>query len=563
MKNRMMIMTITEEQKLIYLKEKLEIKKYLKLIQELGNDTSKIELILTKIEQELMQSIDESYQNLSAEELTNNLLKDGRIEWCYRNAITKLDKAKNLIQEEYNNAIKKDGFYHEIDNNMKTIKNRIKDVTEENLTITIELMISLLFSIKNIDKSKEYLANQIYKLTYQVIKLELIYKRKSILLEEVKKSDLNTINVEKYLLEEIQTLDLSKKENEKIKIRYNELKTKGLDNNFLDDELLNLLKFHNHKKDLSTLEKKLVIQVQDLEQQQKEIKDKKIRKNNLEKELEEVSVNKKRNQNHLIRHITLIIGQLALVITTMIGANAISKKVSTINYVSEHKTTYDINKDEVKKEQKEIWLKWILTLTDSRILKQYNPWYDKETEENGLLSHDYYQEVLTYDLSSLNYEDIRDYASINLEDYTPSVTEEKSDYIHIEDVYQEPQYIITEIHYDLDNIYQKQNNLLYGILLAISEVGALSLEIFLLNNRFQIRLRCIKTAIESLQKQKEEQIELEKELYELNQTLSLIENNHEILQNNLLEELKYLPASNNQELNKVKRKIKENTISKK
>ena len=556
-------MTITEEQKLIYLKEKLEIKKYLKLIQELGNDTSKIELILTKIEQELMQSIDESYQNLSAEELTNNLLKDGRIEWCYRNAITKLDKVKNLIQEEYNNAIKKDGFYHEIDNNMKTIKNRIEDVTEENLTITIELMISLLFSIKNIDKSKEYLANQIYKLTYQVIKLELIYKRKSILLEEVKKSDLNTINVEKYLLEEIQTLDLSKKENEKIKIRYNELKTKGLDNNFLDDELLNLLKFHNHKKDLSTLEKKLVIQVQDLEQQKKEIKGKKIRKNNLEKELEEVSVNKKRNQNHLIRHITLIIGQLAIVITTMIGANAISKKVSTINYVSEHKTTYDINKDEVKKEQKEIWLKWILTLTDSRILKQYNPWYDKETEENGLLSHDYYQEVLTYDLSSLNYEDIRDYASINLEDYTPSVTEEKSDYIHIEDVYQEPQYIITEIHYDLDNIYQKQNNLLYGILLAISEVGALSLEIFLLNNRFQIRLRCIKTAIESLQKQKEEQIELEKELYELNQTLSLIENNHEILQNNLLEELKYLPASNNQELNKVKRKIKENTISKK
>lgn len=559
----MMIMTITEEQKLIYLKEKLEIKKYLKLIQELGNDTSKIELILTKIEQELMQSIDESYQNLSAEELTNNLLKDGRIEWCYRNAITKLDKVKNLIQEEYNNAIKKDGFYHEIDNNMKTIKNRIKDVTEENLTITIELMISLLFSIKNIDKSKEYLANQIYKLTYQVIKLELIYKRKSILLEEVKKSDLNTINVEKYLLEEIQTLDLSKKENEKIKIRYNELKTKGLDNNFLDDELLNLLKFHNHKKDLSTLEKKLVIQVQDLEQQQKEIKDKKIRKNNLEKELEEVSINKKRIQNHLIRHITLIIGQLALVITTMIGANAISKKVSTINYVSEHKTTYDINKDEVKKEQKEIWLKWILTLTDSRILKQYNPWYDKETEENGLLSHDYYQEVLTYDLSSLNYEDIRDYASINLEDYTPSVTEEKSDHIHIEDVYQEPQYIITEIHYDLDNIYQKQNNLLYGILLAISEVGALSLEIFLLNNRFQIRLRCIKTAIESLQKQKEEQIELEKELYELNQTLSLIENNHKTLQNNLLEELKYLPASNNQELNKVKRKIKENTISKK
>lgn len=556
-------MTITEEQKLIYLKEKLEIKKYLKLIQELGNDTSKIELILTKIEQELMQSIDESYQNLSAEELTNNLLKDGRIEWCYRNAITKLDKVKNLIQEEYNNAIKKDGFYHEIDNNMKTIKNRIEDVTEENLTITIELMISLLFSIKNIDKSKEYLANQIYKLTYQVIKLELIYKRKSILLEEVKKSDLNTINVEKYLLEEIQTLDLSKKENEKIKIRYNELKTKGLDNNFLDDELLNLLKFHNHKKDLSTLEKKLVIQVQDLEQQKKEIKGKKIRKNNLEKELEEVSINKKRIQNHLIRHITLIIGQLALVITTMIGANAISKKVSTINYVSEHKTTYDINKDEVKKEQKEIWLKWILTLTDSRILKQYNPWYDKETEENGLLSHDYYQEVLTYDLSSLNYEDIRDYASINLEDYTPSVTEEKSDYIHIEDVYQEPQYIITEIHYDLDNIYQKQNNLLYGILLAISEVGALSLEIFLLNNRFQIRLRCIKTAIESLQKQKEEQIELEKELYELNQTLSLIENNHEILQNNLLEELKYLPASNNQELNKVKRKIKENTISKK
>lgn len=556
-------MTITEEQKLIYLKEKLEIKKYLKLIQELGNDTSKIELILTKIEQELMQSIDESYQNLSAEELTNNLLKDGRIEWCYRNAITKLDKVKNLIQEEYNNAIKKDGFYHEIDNNMKTIKNRIEDVTEENLTITIELMISLLFSIKNIDKSKEYLANQIYKLTYQVIKLELIYKRKSILLEEVKKSDLNTINVEKYLLEEIQTLDLSKKENEKIKIRYNELKTKGLDNNFLDDELLNLLKFHNHKKDLSTLEKKLVIQVQDLEQQKKEIKGKKIRKNNLEKELEEVSINKKRIQNHLIRHITLIIGQLALVITTMIGANAISKKVSTINYVSEHKTTYDINKDEVKKEQKEIWLKWILTLTDSRILKQYNPWYDKETEENGLLSHDYYQEVLTYDLSSLNYEDIRDYASINLEDYTPSVTEEKSDHIHIEDVYQEPQYIITEIHYDLDNIYQKQNNLLYGILLAISEVGALSLEIFLLNNRFQIRLRCIKTAIESLQKQKEEQIELEKELYELNQTLSLIENNHKTLQNNLLEELKYLPASNNQELNKVKRKIKENTISKK
>lgn len=559
----MMIMTITEEQKLIYLKEKLEIKKYLKLIQELGNDTSKIELILTKIEQELMQSIDEVYQNLSAEELTNNLLKEGRIEWCYRNAITKLDKAKNLIQEEYNNAIKKDGFYHEIDNNMKIIKNRIKAVTEENLTITIELMISLLSSIKNIDQSKEYLANQIYELTYQVIKLELIYKRKSILLEEVKKSDLNTINVEKYLLEEIQTLDLSKKENEQIKIRYNELKTKGLDNIFLDDELLNLLKFHNHKKDLSTLEKKLVIQVQDLEQQQKEIKGKKIRKNNLEKELEEVSVNKKRNQNHLIRHITLIIGQLALVITTMIGANAISKKVSTINYVSEHKTTYDINKDEVKKEQKEIWLKWILTLTDSRILKQYNPWYDKETEENGLLSHDYYQEVLTYDLSSLNYEDIRDYASINLEDYTPSVTEEKSDYIHIEDVYQEPQYIITEIHYDLDNIYQKQNNLLYGILLAISEVGALSLEIFLLNNRFQIRLRCIKTAIESLQKQKEEQIELEKELYELNQTLSLIENNHEILQNNLLEELKYLPASNNQELNKVKRKIKENTIFKK
>lgn len=548
-----------ESQQANYLKEYQEIKKYLTLIQELGQDTSRIKLEIAKINEDLENELNQVYRDDTGDQLKNPIEAE-RIKWSYLNAITKLSKIKEMLIKEYDIDIA-------INSSVEELENNINNTMEENLNTTIELLshtINLISSISNDNNIDKSLLDKIYSMTYQLIKLELIYTNNSTLLNTILESEVTTINVEKYLLKEIQSLDLTDPKNEAIRKRYNELKTMTLKNNFLDYELLNLLKFYHNEKYLSVLKKELSNKSTSLEQQRNEIEKKTERKRILQQEIKKTKLSRKGAKRNIIRYRTFITAQAIFVLTTFLGAGVLSKKIATLKYIPSYTTTYHVNKDKITTKRTEQWMVWGSSYEDNRVLQQYNPWYDKETEEDGYLSHDYYQEIVTYDLNSIYYDNIKEYANINLEDYTPSITEEKSEYLMTEDLYHEPQYIITEIYYDKENIYSKLNKILFVILLVVSEllITCMDLCLYILINSNERDKKYEKTC-KKFQINQEKLLKLEKELSEITQSLSLLTSNYEALQNEISRDLKYLPESlsSNQELHKTRKRIKESSTS--
>lgn len=548
-----------QNQQINYRKEQQEIKKYLLLIQELGKDTSRIELALTKINEELEEELNQVYQDMNDEKLMENPLIGGRIEWCYLNAIEKLSKIKKLIINEYNTDITINSSINELEISIKTL-------TKKNLKKTIELLsntINLISSISNdtiIDKS---LLDKFYGLTYQLIKLELIYTNNSTLLDTILKSEVSITNVEKYLLEEIHSLDLTKAENEPIRKRYNELKTMTLDNNFLDYELLNLLKFHHNEKYLLNLAEELLNKNTSLEQYQNEMTRKAERKQQLEKALDETKQKKKSATRRMLKYSR----NTALALTACISLVIFSKKVSMLKYIPKYTTTYNVNKDKVTTTKDETWIGH--EHTDTKTITKYYPFQE-------ISNHQYYQKIWTYDISSLNYDNIKDYATIDLEhyNYDPSVREIFiNETPSAEDWYQEPQYIITEIHYDQDHIFPQFDPAVFFLILAVTESIYASFLMFIILELKPLILelkpqnkkdnKSITKIYKELLTHKEKLLELETELTELNQSLFQLTSNYESLSNEIASSLKYLPQKtwDSKELTKVRKRIKEMSLS--
>lgn len=429
----------------------LKIKKIISQVKELGIDTTKFELIVKKIEEEIKDPINEICNNYNARESIDNIFKSDFIASHYRETLKNLLNLEEKLIEEYNT-------YAEINGNLLLIESKLEKINEIELIDLLKIIEQTLRKLKTSStinfEDEKILVEKAYQLTYQLIKLELLHLGSNTLLDSVLMDEIDTYYTEKYLLKEVSSLDASLESSKLILARVNQLKSKGLKSNYLDLELLNLLVSVSYPELIQTKKEFIITTYRSLEQKYNKIVklfNEKVKKENT------IALSKKEQQKvtkKILKYTSFLLGSLSMLVGTFVGVSKIVKKSSydTAYYTIEQ--TYDVNKDKFTEEEGY----QVIEPKDSTLLTVYCP-YQENSEEYYPSSESYYREIYTYDVSELNYENIQDYVSIDLETFSfaPEITYEYKETLSAEDLYKTSRMIITKKIIDESNINLELN----------------------------------------------------------------------------------------------------------
>lgn len=436
---------MSRDQALNFNSELIKVKRMIKQIQELGIKTSKIEMIVTQIEEQAKLEADTITQNYRLNDSLEDMLKEGNYTQCYCKALNNLLTLKTKLSEEYN-------IYTEIHGSCLAIESHLGNMNEQNLPVVINLMLEILRKLKssstlNYEDEKD-LVEQVYYLTYQVIKTELIYKVESQVLNKVLEDEIDINYVEKHLEEELLSIDFTKPENQYIMNRLKILKSKGLESSYLDLELLNLLKYTDNPNYIEEKKELILNTYEMIEQENITLTELRKQKQELEKKLQDNKKVQFQNKKNILKYSSFIIGSLSVIAGTIFTINSLVKKSMKFNTYFNITQIYDATKD--KTETTENYTK---QEEDTLYLKKYFPY----EEYNIGRTIKYTREVHTYDVSDLQYETLEEYATIDVNtlDFAPEITEETIYSMEPSDYYQEPRTIIEKVIVDKNKVIPK------------------------------------------------------------------------------------------------------------
>ena len=132
--------------------------------------------------------------------------------------------------------------YYKIHVTCNKLKKALKNTNKDNIDETINLANNLLNSLKQsstIDyEDEKNLVNEVYKLVYETVKLEVTYSNNSLLLDELRNDSFDVQYIAKLVKEDIHNI---KDDNDLVKNKVIELEKDLDDKFFLDKKLLLLM----------------------------------------------------------------------------------------------------------------------------------------------------------------------------------------------------------------------------------------------------------------------------------------------------------------------------------
>lgn len=412
-----------------------EIKDKNKELQLLDPNCINYREVLEKIEEVTSEELEEAHQkfNNSDQFLTESL------NVIYGKALKRLDVLNDRLTMEYEYC------YKQIMKKCKLLNKKLDNQEENEIQNIITDIQKLLSQMKkmptiNYDENRK-LVEEVYKLVYRGIKLELGSKIDSQLLEQIKTNTTDISYVAKLIKEDI-SKESDKSKQESLERKVQELNQNGSsDIYYLNKDLIIML---ISKKDdilISQEAKQILEKIKEYENTQKELEKRKLvysyYNEKIPKLKSEIRQTKKRIRG---RKVALTVN-LGLVGGLIMAVGFISQpkniKYKTIT------TVYDSSKDDISSD-----IKYLPEIDDTVTVVEYQPW-----EEYDFFDTQYKRNVYTYELDAvnMNYDDIKDYlASDFKEEVIPTKTEEKST-SKPSDEYEENEYIITKQTQDKDD----------------------------------------------------------------------------------------------------------------
>jgi len=456
--------------------EIIKVNKVISQIKELGFDTNKIERIINKLIQEVEEASNKINEDYNAQNSINNFLKEDFFVTYCEDAIKNLIILEEKLIEEYQT-------YSEIQGVLEAIDSNIEQYNQQYLSTMLDSMITVLEKLKHSStihyNDEKELVEKAYQLTYKLIKLELLQQPSSRLLEHVLRNEIDIQFTEKYLLEELNQLDITEEENKIIIGKVKELKKSGLSTNLLDLELLQLLKYANNKDFIETKKNEIITSYQQLEDNQTQYDKLEKKYKNLVKKANDISIAKKRAKQQIIKYASYITFIASLSGGIIVGTTKFAQKISSNTLYFNLKETYDVSKDELT--QKEIYS---INKNDKTTITKYFP-YQKDVKIN-----DYsVRKIYTYNVSDISYNDLRELANIDLETYSyePKIyTERKSDTeILASDLYKNVRVLIERVTVD-ENNSKKETDIL--LMICISFIIDMIIVFFILGFYYDINI---------------------------------------------------------------------------
>lgn len=482
---------------------------------------NKVEEIKKETELEIKKQYD-SYDK----DTTNSLLHD-LLAMIYEKSKERLDKINNHIISEYET-------YYKINGKCKEIENKIKNLDPINIPELVIDAKELLKSIKSsttIDYDEEQkLVEKIYKVVYEIVKIEIIYSKKDTLLKTLKDDITDVSFISKLIIEESEQL-LKKDNNEELQNKLNEINKKGFsDINFLDKDLIILIETNNDNKLIKEMKKNFLKTIDNYENTSFELQqtiDNKIR---TEEDIIEI---KKKNKiislKRFGKKIALLL-DMALVsagiLLSIKGAKEINKELTYKTITTTYDSSLETNEDPI--------IEYLPDGQNSVTLVEYTPW-----EEPGYFRDDYKRTIYTYDLNNIQqfYENPKDYLNPELKELiTYTEIDDYSTEIPT-DIYEENKYVITHTFQDKTDINETYNKEGW-IFLSIAFSGL----VLLVNTPLLVLLG--KNNLKLQKKENKQLIEENKELLlENNQQIISLKDQLITMRKNLTKEYEELPKS--------------------
>ena len=482
----------------LFLDEVLKTKQLLLKIQKLGVDTSHLEKRIQNISDNIEKEIGKKFEQYESN--LNTFLKDGELNNIYNKGIKLLKDIQTYIIDEYNTYSKIEGYYELLETNIKECNSKALASNIENM---LKLIKEINTSIPINHRSEQDLIEKIYQLAYQLIKVEFSITGTSKVLRDLKKYNFPLSYLENYIIQEINSLDKNNYQNKPILNRVHEIESKGLESSYLDESLIKLLSlprdkeaYQETKEHLISIEKNSL----DTDNQLLELKQK---RNSIWNDLK----NLKDNTLSSLKELFLPASILAIYTASYIGLGIGS--ILGINKSCKHKVyptieeTYDITNNKNLESKN-----YNTTLIDNPIqLITYTPWEKGEYYYNGKYgkySEMFGRQILTYDLSEIDYADLSDYAELDLTalGITATPTTETKSTLTPEDLYEEAYTLIKRYNQEKENAFLERGNSLSAELavdlLAIALLTILYLLIYMLIDENNLGCNMLIKRIENL-----------------------------------------------------------------
>lgn len=429
-------------QGLKYDTELLNTKLIIKKIKALGINIDNLEKTLNQIETKVVEQInqlDEQYKNQ-----LNHTFKEDFLCNIYTPALEQLTNLQTYLIEEYDS-------YIQIDKKYDYLKDNIENITKDNFDTYQEMLEELLNLIKDSPKLAFLIQGEfvqkIYRLVYQLVKIELSLFKQDTLLDQMKHDVIGSCYLNVCIQEELSKIELSK--HKKLALKVKEIETDGLETDYLDKELLIILSSLSMNKpqedsinDKEEESQSHLILQQELEaitdkenECQKKIKD-------LEKQYSNYHDQNLNKKKEILFWVSIMLGEGINGIMGMYNADHIKKYYTIEQTYQEGKPPKNIPPYYEEEDE------------DSIIVTYYHP-YKEKTPSLELSAQnkevEFIREIETYDVSNIECEKLADYLELDLEfsHIEPEISFEPKTHLTPADTYQETYAIVRKKSHDL------------------------------------------------------------------------------------------------------------------
>ncbi len=366
-------------------------------IKDTGFDTSKYEDLLRKIKKDTEIN---SFQSVGYEQL-----KDGKIMIDYESIIKKLSEIEVMLS--------KFDMYAKAIATCRYVISRVNEDSDlQQIKYYANLIVMTLKNIKKIDTSyleeEEKIIEEIYKIAYNILKIEVIITDKSDIYEYVKMNETDMYVFDKYIKDEINGMDLEDEKYKDLKSRLYDIKRNGIKTSYFDIELIKLLIKYNNNDYKERIIKKINLLLEKINEQGVVLISK---SEEVEKIFSKINKTKKDNsaklKNAILRILSLVLGT-TLFLGCGYGIVRGMKKSCTYPVYKKVVTQYSELTDSFDTEEDEtLAYKWN-SLDDKTYVYEYSAWYYDETDDVTVRT------VTKYDLSEITLDSIYEYLSYDL-----------------------------------------------------------------------------------------------------------------------------------------------------
>lgn len=381
-----------------------EIEITLTNIEKIGFDTTEYKKALNDINTSITRNI----KNVSGE----GYAKRAAYTTDYDAGIGKLTSLKNYL-DRYN-------CYFIAFNASKWLEMKLKEdnISQEQLEGYVSEMIRIIKGIVNSDTmdydDEKHIVDSVYKVAYELIKMEIILAGESQLFLYIKNEEANIAYFDELIGKDIAKVDLNVEKNYRLKeIMYDKYR-KGINSTLFDIDIIRQLLINDNKLQLKkTIINNITATNNEIEQNLRKIADLESTIENIEsRTIQRNKQNMRESRKEVIRGLVSMGLALSIMIGGGIGIAKGSKKLATENAYTKREEIYSSIDGETTEKETKVFVTSKEGPQDNIKLRAYGPYQDEKERS--------YQE---YDVTFKDFDSLEDYYNYGIDEYGVVPTE--------------------------------------------------------------------------------------------------------------------------------------------